>query len=90
MDSIGFPQPTQGNFFGGGGGGLHSWHMEVPRLRAKVELQLPASATAAAMWDPNLICNLHQSSRQCWILNPRSKVRDRTRVLLDTHQVHFR
>ena len=30
--------------------GLHPWHIEVTRLRVKLELQLPASATA--MPDP--------------------------------------
>ena len=29
-------------------------------------------------WDLSRICDLHHSSRQCWILNPLSKVRDWT------------
>ena len=33
--------------------GLHSWHMEVPRLGVKVEQQLQAYTTATATWDPN-------------------------------------
>jgi len=49
--------------------------MEVPRLGIKSELQLPATATATAMQDPSLICNLHHSSWQLWILNPLSKAR---------------
>ena len=32
--------------------GLHLWHVEFPRLGVKSELQLPASATAAARPDP--------------------------------------
>ena len=30
----------------------HVWHMEVPRLGVKSELQLPAYTTATAMLDP--------------------------------------
>jgi len=40
------------------------------------ELQLPACTTATATWNPSLVCNLHHSSRQCWILNPLSRARD--------------
>ena len=36
------------------------------------------------------ICDLPHSSWQCWILNPLIKVRDQTRVLMDTHPIHFR
>ena len=38
--------------------GTHPWHMEVPRLGVKSELQLPAYATATAIQDPSFICNL--------------------------------
>ena len=34
--------------------GLHLWHMEVPRLGAELELQLPAYTTATATPDPQL------------------------------------
>ena len=61
--------------------------MEVPRLRVQLELQLSASTTATAMQDPSCICNLHRSSGQ--ILNPLSKARDRTCVLMDTSQILF-
>ena len=39
---------------------------------------------------PDLICvcNLHYSSWQQWILNPLSKARDRTRIFMDTSQLH--
>ena len=30
---------------------MHLWHMEVPKLEVELELQLPAYATAMAMWD---------------------------------------
>ena len=69
--------------------GPHLWHMEVPRLGVELELQMPAYTTATATRDLSLICNLHHSSRQCRILNPLGKVRDRTRVLMHTSQIHF-
>ena len=34
-------------------------HLEVPRLGARSELQLPAYATATATRDPSLVCDLH-------------------------------
>ena len=50
--------------------GPHPRHMEVPRLGVESELQLPSYATATAPCDPSCICDLHQSSQQCQILNP--------------------
>ena len=35
------------------------------------------------------VCNLHQSSWQCWIPNPLSEARDQTCVLMDASQIHF-
>ena len=61
------------------------WHMEVPSLWVKSELQLLAYATATAMWDLRRVCDLHHSSQQCWILNPLSETWDRTYILVDTH-----
>ena len=46
--------------------GLLPQHMEVPRLRVKLELWLPAYATATAMWDLSHICKLHHSSWDPW------------------------
>ena len=57
--------------------------MEVPRLGVESELQLQAYTTATAMQDPNHICNLHQSSQQCQILNLLSKARDQTHILIE-------
>ena len=67
--------------------GPHPRPMEVPRLGVQSELQLPAYITARATRDPSPICNLHHSSWQHQILNPLSKARDRTRVLMDTSQI---
>ena len=46
--------------------GLQVQHMEVPGLRIKSELQLPATATAIA--GPSHICDLHHCSQQHQIL----------------------
>ena len=56
-------------------------HMEVPRLGLKWELHLLAYTTATP--DANHICNLHHRSWQCQMLNPLSKARDRTCILMD-------
>ena len=64
-------------------------HMEVPRLGVISELQLPAYATAMAMPDLSCICGLYHSSQQCRILNPLSRARDRTPVLMDTSGVCY-
>ena len=72
-------------------------HMAVPRLGVKSKLYLPAYTTAIAMWDPSLIFYLYHSSRQCCILDPLSKARDRTRPcgyqlgsLLLSHNENFK
>ena len=61
--------------------------MEVPRLGVRSELQLPAYARATATPDPSHICNLHHSSRQCPILNPKSEASYQTCILMDTGQI---
>ena len=68
---------------------LHPQHLEVPRLGAEFELQLPAYTTATATWDPSHVCNLHHSSQQRWILNPMNEARDQTCVIMDTIQVCY-
>ena len=62
--------------------GLPLHHMKVARPGVKSELQLLVYTTATAMPDPSHVCNLCHSSRQYWILNPLSKARERTRVLM--------
>ena len=69
--------------------GLHPRHMEVPRLGVKSELQLLVYATATATPDLSHVRDLHHSSPQRQILNPLSKARDWTRILMDTSWVHF-
>ena len=63
--------------------------MEVPRLGIESELQLPAYTTATATQYLSHVCDLHHSSQQCQILNPLSKARDQTRVLMDTSRVRY-
>ena len=46
-----------------------------------------ATATATAMQDLIHVLYLHHSSGQCQIVNPLSKARDQTHVLMDTSQV---
>jgi len=65
----------------------HPWHMKVPSLGVELEIQLPAYTTATAMRDPSYVCDLHHSSWQCWILNPLSKAKDRTRILMDASRI---
>ena len=67
---------------------LYLWHIKVPRLRVKSELQLLAYTTATAKQDLSHVCHVHHSSQQWQILNPLSKARDQTHVLIDTSQVH--
>ena len=48
--------------------GLHLQDVDVPRLGVQLELQLLATATATR--NPSHVCDLHHSSRQCWIHDP--------------------
>ena len=63
--------------------------MEVSGLGVQSELQLRVYTTATAVQDPSHILDLHHSSQQCWILNPLSEARNRTRHLLDPSQIRF-
>ena len=67
----------------------HPQHMEVPRLGVESEVFLPAYTTATAMPDPSHICDLHCSPWQRQILNPLSKARDRTCILMVPSRVCF-
>ena len=69
--------------------GLHSEHIEVPRLGVQLELQLPAYSTATAVPDPSCVYDLHHISWQTWILNPLSEARDQTCVLINTSRVRY-
>ena len=62
--------------------------MEVPRLGVESELQLLFYNTATATSDPSCIYGLHHSSWQRQILNPRSKSRDWTCILIHISWVH--
>ena len=63
---------------------------EVSRLGVELELELAAYTTATATRDPRHVCDPHHSLQQCQILDPLSEARDRTFILMDTSQVHFR
>ena len=65
--------------------------MEVPRLVVESELQLPpyGTATATEKRDPSRFCDLYHSLWQRQILNPLSKARDGTRILMDTSWIRF-
>ena len=58
--------------------------MAVPRLGDELELQLQAYTTAKATRDPSCISDLHHCLWQRWILNPMSRARDQTCILMDT------
>ena len=70
----------------------HLWHMGIPGLEVKLELQLPAytAATATSTQDPSCICELRHNLWQHWILNPLRKVRDGVWILTDTTSHHVR
>ena len=61
------------------------WHMEVPKLGVKLEMQLPAYATATP--DCSHVCDPQHSLQQCRIFNLLSETRDWTSNLMDTSRV---
>ena len=69
--------------------GPYLQHVEVLWLRVESELQVPAYATATTKWEPSHVCDLYHSSRQRRILNPLSKAKDRTCILMDASQTDF-
>ena len=73
------------NFFSFQGCTCGTW--KFPRLGVELELQQLAYTTASATLDPSHVCALHHSSRQHGILNPPSRARDRTCILVDTSRV---
>ena len=64
--------------------GPHLQDMEVPRLAAESELELPAYPTAMAAPDLSHICDLRCSLLWLQILNPLSEVRNWTHIFMDT------
>ena len=62
----------------------------VSQARDQMGAAALAYAAATATQDPSHICDLHQCSRQCQILNPLSEARDGTCVLMDASQILFR
>ena len=67
--------------------GPHPLHKEVPRLRVRSELELPAFATATT--DPSHVCGPLHSSGQHQILNPLSEVLDGTCNLMIPSRIRF-
>ena len=61
--------------------------MLVPRLGVELKLQLLAYATTTATPNLSCVCDLHHSSWQHPVLNPLSKARDETCILMDISQV---
>ena len=55
-------------------------------LRSRVAVAL-AKADSYSNTESKPVCNLHHSSWQCRILNPLSKARDQTYILMDISQV---
>ena len=70
--------------------GLHLQPVDVTRLGVELEQQWQAGATTTtiAMQDLSHIRDLYHRLRQCQILNPLTKARDPTLILMDTRQVH--
>ena len=57
------------------------------QARGPIRVVAAAYTTAIATWDPSRVCNLHQSSRQHRTLNPLSKARDGSHILMDASLV---
>ena len=59
------------------------------QARGPIRAVAAACATATAMPDPSRVCHLCYRSWQLGILNPVSKARDQTCVLMDARQIRF-
>ena len=69
--------------------GVHSWHVEVPRLGVESELQLLVYTTATATQDLSCVCDLHHSSCQRQIPDPLYEAWYQTHILMVTSQIRF-
>ena len=63
------------------------WAYGSSQARDCIGAAAEAYATAIAMLDLSHICDLFRSLQQCWILNPLSKAREQTHILMDTSRV---
>ena len=72
-------------FFWGG----HTVAYGGSQVRGRIRAAAVAYTTATAMQDPSHILDLHLSSQHCQILNPLSKAKDGTRILMDTSLVLY-
>ena len=67
--------------------GLHLWHMEVPGLEVESEMQQQAYTTATAILDLTASVTYTIAHGNTGSLNPLSKTRDPTHILMDTSWV---
>ena len=58
-------------------------------LGVESHLHLLACTTTTAITKPSLVCDLHHSSQQHWILNLLIEVRDQTYILMGTRWVCY-
>ena len=69
--------------------------MAAPTACGESQASSPVGAVAAGLCHshsnirPELICDLHHSSRQHWILDLQREARDQTCVLMDASQIRF-
>ena len=66
---------------------LNVWHMDVPSLGVKSELQLRAYTHSNAGSKP--VCDPHYSSWQHQVPNPLIEARDQTHILMGASQIRF-
>ena len=59
------------------------------QARGRIGAAAAAYTIATAMQNQSHICDPYHSSQQCWILNPLSKARDWTHILMGTRRVHY-
>ena len=62
---------------------------ESSQARGQIRATAAGLHLSIATPDPSHVCDLHHSSRQCRILNPLSKARDRTHNLMVPSRIRF-